>query len=319
MQEAPELPALRVGIVGCGGIGQTHLQAYRALGITPTALADTSAAAREAAVAAYGGRPYADYREMFASEQLDAVSICTPPSLHRPIAEAALEAGIAVLCEKPMATTTEACEAMIATAERTGTLLSVGFCHRFQPHIERLKELIAAGTFGKVVMYRNRFAGHLKDVENTWFSKPSISGGGVLFDTLIHSVDLFRFLIGDPVQVQAVASTSANDLGPMLDVEDTAIIILRTSDGTVGSLEASWRTPPGEWFVTIYGTKGAATVDYGTDELRVRLVGEDGWRVVDVEPGNRFEREIASFLACVRGNATLARHRCRWHWQRPKS
>jgi predicted dehydrogenase len=305
MQAGIDITGLRIGIVGCGGIGRTHMQTYRALGVTPTALADTFAAPLEAAATEYGGRPYYDYREMFQTEQLHAISICTPPGFHREIAEVALEAGIAVLCEKPMATTIEACESMIATAERTGTLLSVGFCHRFQPHVERLKAIVAEGMLGKVLMYRNRFAGHLKEVENTWFSKPAIAGGGVLFDTLVHSVDLFRFLIGEPIQVQAVLSTSANDLGPALQVEDTAIVTLRTSEGILGSLEASWRTPPGEWFVTLYGTAGAATVDYATNELRVQLVGEQGWRVIDVEPGDRFEREIAHFLACTKGEATL--------------
>jgi UDP-N-acetylglucosamine 3-dehydrogenase len=295
---------LRIGIVGCGGIGRTHLQAYRALGVAPVALADPFDAPLRAAVDEYGGTPYADYADMFGQERLDAVSVCTPPALHQPITEAALAHGIAVLCEKPMATTVEACQAMIAAAEHSGTLLSVGFCHRFQPHVERLKEMVADGSLGTVRMFRNRFAGHLPNVENLWFSKPAVAGGGVLFDTSVHSVDLFRHLIGDPVQVQALMSTMASDLGPALEVEDTAIMSLRTADGALGVIEASWRTPPGEWFVTLYGTRGAATVDYGTDELRVRLASDDTWRVVPVEPGNRFERELAHFLQCVRGLAT---------------
>jgi predicted dehydrogenase len=205
-----------------------------------------------------------------------------------------------------MATTIEACESMIATAERTSALLSVGFCHRFQPHVERLKEIVAEGTLGKVLAYRNRFAGHLSQVENTWFSNPAIAGGGVLFDTLVHSVDLFRFVIGEPVQVQAVLSTSANDLGPALEVEDTAIVTLRTSEGTLGSLEASWRTPPGEWIVTLYGTAGTATIDYAADELRVQIVGEKGWRVIDVEPGI-----ASSAKSLISSHVSKAKQRCR--------
>jgi predicted dehydrogenase len=90
---------LRIGIVGCGGIGRTHLRTYGALGIIPTALADTFAASLESAATEYGGTAYSDYREMIQQEQLDAISICTPPGFHREIAETALEAGIAVLCE----------------------------------------------------------------------------------------------------------------------------------------------------------------------------------------------------------------------------
>src|SRR3954453_23674890 len=126
---------LRVGIVGCGGIGRTHLNAYRANGISPTALVEPNPTALAAAGAEYGGTPYPDYRAMFAATQLDAISICTPPAAHHEIAIAAAEAGCAILCEKPMATTVEDCEAMVAAARRAGVVLTVGFCHRFQPEI----------------------------------------------------------------------------------------------------------------------------------------------------------------------------------------
>ncbi|MDQ3855186.1 MAG: Gfo/Idh/MocA family oxidoreductase, partial [Chloroflexota bacterium] len=220
--------------------------------------------------------------------------------LHRDATVTALEAGTAVLCEKPMATSVADCEAMIAAADRTGKLLSVGFCHRFQPHIERLRELAQGGTLGTILMFRNRFAGHLPGVENTWFSKRAVAGGGVMFDTAVHSVDLFRFLVGEPERVDAVAATSTTQLGPALDVEDTAIMLLRSRSGVLGVIETSWRTPPGEWSVTLYGTGGSATVTYDPEELRVRLATERDWRRQDVEPGNRFIRELTHFLDCVR-------------------
>ena len=295
---------LRIGIVGCGGIGKTHLQAYRANGVRPVALAEANPDALAAARAEYGGQPFTDYREMFASTSLDAVSVCTPPAVHRQVAEAALAAGAAVLCEKPLAPTVEECESMAAAAERAGRLLSVGFCHRFQPHIEQLRDMAAGGALGTILMFRNRFAGHLPGVEHTWFSRPEVAGGGVMFDTCVHSVDLFRYFVGEPEQVQAIAAATASELGPALEVEDSAIITLRTARGVLGVIEASWRTPPGEWNVTLYGTAGTATVDYGANELRVQLAAVSAWHVVGVPPGNRFEREIAHFLDCVRGAAT---------------
>jgi len=295
---------LRIGIVGCGGIGRTHLNAYRANGITPAALVEPNPAALAAAVAEYGGTPYPDYRAMFAATQLDAISICTPPAAHREIAVAAAEAGCAILCEKPMATTVEDCEAMVAAAARARVVLTVGFCHRFQPEIERLRDMIRGDELGTVLMFRNRFAGHLRAVEQTWFARPEVAGGGVIFDTCVHSVDLFRYLIGDAASVQAISATTASALGPALAVEDSAIISLRTAGGVLGVIEASWRTPPGEWTVTVYGTGGTATMDYGTGELRLRSDGTEEWRVIAVPEGDRFVREVAHFLACVRGEAT---------------
>lgn len=303
MTEELRPEGLRIGIVGCGGIGRTHLQAYRAIGVTPMGLAEPNTATLATAQAEYGGEPFTDYREMFASTTLDAISICTPPVTHAESAEAALAAGIAVLCEKPLATTVEACESMMAAAERAQRLLSVGFCHRFQPQIERLHALISDGTLGTVLMFRNRFAGHLPDVEDRWFARLEIAGGGVMIDTCVHSVDLFRYLIGEPVQVQAMTSTRESALGPALEVEDSAIISLRTAAGELGMIEASWRTPPGEWMVSVFGTAGMATMDYGTNELRLRLAHDEGWQVIDVPDASRFEREIQHFLSCIRGVA----------------
>ena len=301
MTEELHAPGLRIGVVGCGGIGRTHLQAYRAIGAAPVALAEPNPAALAAVQTEYGGQPFADYREMLAAAALDAISICTPPATHAEIAEAALGAGIAVLCEKPLATTVEACESMLAAAARAGQLLSVGFCHRFQPHIEQLHRLIRAGTLGTVIMLRNRFAGYLRGVEQTWFARAEVAGGGVMFDTCVHSVDLFRYLIGEPVQVQAMMSTIETELGPALEVEDSAIISLRTEAGALGVIEASWRNPPGEWVLTVYGTAGMATMDYGTNQLSVRLADDEGWRIIAVPDGDRFERELQHFLSCVQG------------------
>lgn len=293
----------RVGIVGCGTIGRTHLNAYRANGVRPVAVADASIESVKSMAEQSGARPYVRYKEMLASEELDVVSVCTPPALHCEITLAALDAGAAVLCEKPMALTVGECELMAGAARRQGKLLTVGFCHRFQPQIVALRKMVECGQLGTVMMFRNRFAGYMPSVENTWFSRPEISGGGVIFDTCIHSVDLFRYLIGNVDQVRALTSTTETDLGPALEVEDSAIITLKSTSGALGVIEASWRTQPGEWTVSVYGTAGSAIFDYDSGELRVRMADEPGWKAVEVLEGNRFELEIANFLECLRGEA----------------
>src|SRR5687768_8291438 len=100
---SPDYAAPRVGIIGLGTIGRTHIATWRANGITPVAFADAVPAALEAAVAEHGGEGFADGLALIASGSVDIVSICTPPVFHRELAIAALEAGVAVLCEKPMA------------------------------------------------------------------------------------------------------------------------------------------------------------------------------------------------------------------------
>lgn len=296
-------PNPRVGIIGVGGIGKTHLGSWAANGIAPAAIADANPETLASAVAEHGGQAFATGLDLIASGAVDVVSICTPPAFHADLAVASLEAGIAVLCEKPLATTIGDAERVAATVERTGTLFAMGFCHRYQPHIEALKAMIDGGELGVIREFRNRFAGHLANVEQTWFSNPEIAGGGVLADTTIHSIDLFRYLVGDPVHIHALTSSCESGLGPSLDVEDTGVIILRSGEGVLGVLESSWRTPAGEWIVAVHGTDGSAIVDYANLSLRVCTAGGD-WADVAVPEGDRFVREIAAFIACWRGEDT---------------
>jgi predicted dehydrogenase len=300
MASSARLP--RVGIIGIGTIGRTHIRAWSENGVTPVAFADANQVALEATIAEFGGQPFADGLDLIASGAIDVVSVCTPPVFHRELVIAALEARVAVLCEKPMARTLADAEAMFEVARRTGTLFSIGFCHRFQPHIEALKAMIDDGELGTVMSYRNRFAGHKANAEQTWFANPEIAGGGVLADTSVHSIDTFRYLIGDPVHIHAFTSTRETELGPKLAVDDTAVLTLQTADGTIGVIESSWRTPGGEWSFAVYGTRGTALFDYTTMKLQV-LGADKVLRDIEVEAGDRFQREFAHFIACWRGEA----------------
>ena len=296
--------SLRIGIIGCGGIGRTHFNAWSQAGYAPVALVDTVPGAAVALAGSSGAQAYTDIATFLTEASLDIVSICTPPSTHRELVVAAMAAGIHVLCEKPLAPTVADCEAMIAAATAANKLLSVGFCHRFQPHIETMKALIDAGAIGDVIMFRNRFAGHMSNVESKWFSDPVLAGGGVMMDTSVHSVDLFRHLIGDAVSIQASAVTRTTELGPALRVEDTAVILLTSATGVIGTIEASWRTPPGEWVVTVYGTRGSLTMDY--DSMQLWQTDATGKRQqVTVTDGDRFVNEVTHFAKCVTGKAPL--------------
>ncbi len=292
----------RVGIIGAGGIGKTHARAWRANGVTPAAVADVNGEAASNLAEHIDATAWDDPATMLAAGELDIVSICTPPATHPALVEAAIAAGLAVICEKPLADTLAGAERIATAVKANDALVTVGFCHRFQPHIEVMRQMIADGAIGTPMSFRNRFAGHNADVEKTWFANPALSGGGALIDSSIHSVDLFRYLIGDPVQVAAVASTRETELGPALDVEDTGAMVLRAEDGTIGVIEASWRTPVGEWTVTIHGTGGTLEVDYGEMTLRHRPAGGE-WQAVAVPEGDRFEREIAHFIDVWKGEA----------------
>ena len=296
--------ALRIGIIGCGGIGKTHIAAWTSAGYPPVALCDAVPGVATGVAGPIGAAAYTDVAAMLAEARLDIVSICTPPTSHSALAIQALRAGVHVLVEKPLAPTVAECDAIIAAATDSGRLLTVGFCHRFQPQIEAMAAAIAAGRIGVPRMFHNRFAGVMPDVHTRWFSDPALAGGGVMLDTCVHSVDLFRHLCGEVVRVRASANTRATPDGPALQVEDSAVITLTSADGVIGVIEASWRTAPGVWTVVVYGSAGSLTMDYDTMQLTHRDAAGNA-SVIAVPDGDRFVREVAHFAACVRGEATL--------------
>ena len=138
---------MRVGVIGLGTIGQTHLAALRRLPRTAIYGADPTPLARDRA-RPHTARCFDDYRELLSSIQLDGVVIATPPRTHVEIALAALQSGTAVLCEKPLALTESDCEILVRAADTSRKPFLVGFCHRFQPQLRALKQVIDARVLG---------------------------------------------------------------------------------------------------------------------------------------------------------------------------
>jgi predicted dehydrogenase len=268
---------LRVAVIGAGGIGGTHLRAYAAWPdlCEVVALADVDRAAAEEKAAPFGAGVYTDAVAMLDDVRPDAVSICTPPKLHLPLAEAVAARGIACLCEKPPARTVAETEAIVAAFAGSSTLLQFAFCHRFHRPVQQAQELIASGQLGRVIQIYNRFAFRFTRAGHSWFTDAEMAGGGVLIDTLVHSIDIFRALAGEIAHVVG-------------------------ANGAIGSLNCSWVTPVSEAEVRIYGTEGEAVVDYGkAGGLHYRLAGDQEWTALPFDTPDRFVRQAEHFLGCV--------------------
>lgn len=288
---------LRVAVIGAGGIGATHLGAYAAWPelCEIVGVADVDRAAAEEKAAGCGAAAYGDPTAMLDALRPDAVSICTPPKFHLPLAEAVAERGIACLCEKPPARTLEETEATVAAFAASDAPLQFAFCHRFHRPVQQAQELIGAGRLGRVIQVYNRFAFRFSRAGSSWFTDAGLAGGGVLIDTLVHSIDIFRFLAGEVVSVDAAVSTTLP-----VAVEDSASLQVVAAGGAIGSLNCSWVTPVSEAEVRIYGTEGEAVIDYGSpDGLRYRLAGDPGWTVLPFDAPDRFVQQAEHFLRCV--------------------
>ncbi|GBC94496.1 Inositol 2-dehydrogenase [bacterium HR16] len=295
---------LRVGLIGAGGIGRTHLASYeRVREAQIVAIVDINEETARTAAQRAGAQAFRDVEQMLRHVELDAVDICTPPSAHLEAALLAMEHGLHVLCEKPLAHQPDAARQMVRAAEEKGVKLMTAFCHRFHPPIAALKRLIEAGELGEVVMFRNRFAGPFKGVEERWFSDKEVAGGGVLMDTSVHSIDLFRFLIGEVARVQAVTRQTNPAIG---EVEDTAIALLSTADNRMGVVEASWVLAAGFNVVEVYGTEGAAMVHYWDGfKSRYKTNKMDDWQPLEESGADRFVGEIQHFVDACLGRTEL--------------
>lgn len=316
---------LRVGVVGLGWAGQQHMDRYADRPDVELA----GIAGLEAGVRAELARRYdvplavADWQELIAHGELDAVSVATPTFLHAPVAIAALEAGAHVLTEKPMARTSAEAEAMVAAARAAGRVLQVAFNYRHRGDISALREQVEAGTLGRVYHARAwwlRRAGI--PTLGSWFTNREMSGGGPLIDLGVHVLDATLQLMGSPT-VEAVSAVTHAELGPRglggaatekqgvgsaYEVEDLAVVLLRMSDGGSLALESSWAThrPSGdELAITLYGTDAGAelrVVDYAP-QTTVRIHGSapDGVDDLDLpeRPGTGHVGVVDGFLDAV--------------------
>jgi predicted dehydrogenase len=241
----------------------------------------------------------ADHRDLLSTVGLDGVVIATPPSTHREIALAALETGVGVLCEKPLAITLADCAAISDAANTARGPFQVGFCHRFQPEVEALLGLVHSGSLGDPVLINIAFVHGLTEQGREWITDPAHAGGGVLFDSGSHAIDLFRYLIGDIDGIHGLTGVLAQ--GP---VEDTSVVCL-SSGNVLGTISLSWKTPPWQGLVEVIGTNGQARVEYERDRahLRVRTAAA-AWRTVRTRNISRFVSQMRQFLACIRGEDT---------------
>jgi predicted dehydrogenase len=289
---------IRVAVIGAGGIAGAHLRAYatQVERCEIVGIADVDESAAEARVEEYGGQAFTDGVALIEQLQPEAVSICTPPKYRIPYVEAAAARGIAVLCEKPPARTLAETQAIVDAMR--GSLLQFAFCHRFHAPLNAAQDLIRSGTLGTLVQIENRFAFRFARAGKSWFTEADIAGGGILIDTLVHSIDIFRALTEQEIErTQAYVSSTLP-----IEAEDSASLLVRSGSGVLGTLNCSWVTPVADSFVRIHGTEGQAVIDYNAAAgLRYKLAEDADWTETRIEAPDRFARQAAHFLDCVEG------------------
>ena len=252
-----------IGIIGAGGISETHARAAEAI-----------AGARVAAVwgqnrdkarrlgGRHGAIVYDDLPGLLAHDKLDLVLIGSPSGLHAEHGIAAAERGLHVLVEKPIDISTSRADDLIRACERAGVRLGVFFQDRMQPDLRELKRFVAAGKLGRLILASAKikwFRAPEYYLASRWRGTPGLDGGGALINQGIHTVDLLLWLLGDARRVSARTATSLHDI----EVEDTCVAWLEFASGALATLEAATSAYPGyARRVELTGTEGTIVVEY---------------------------------------------------------
>ncbi|MCK4403267.1 MAG: Gfo/Idh/MocA family oxidoreductase [Dehalococcoidia bacterium] len=274
---------LRVGVIGVGAMGRNHARIYSELSdIELIGVADINQNLATSIAQSYECKTYADYNDLL-SENLDAVSIAVPTTLHKKVALDAIKKRINILIEKPIADTVENADEIMEAAQQKGVKLMIGHVERFNPAIIKLKELIGKGLLGDIISISAKRVGPYN---------PRIRDVGIILDLGTHDIDIMSYLCSERIkEVYASAGSVVHSH------EDHAIITLNFNNGSSGVIETNWLTPHKIRNLTVIGSKGIAEVDYIQSSLRI--FDKEWVRDAKIEKEEPLKLELLHFIACM--------------------
>ncbi len=259
----------RVGIIGCGLIGQKRAKALGEAGRVVACADLDERRARAVAGQHEGARAFTEWQQLIALPNLDIVIVATQHDSLASITLAAIEAGRHVLVEKPAARSPSELEPVIAAARRKGVKVHVGFNHRYHRALRKAREIFDSGALGELMFIRARY-GHGGRIayDEEWRARPEISGGGELIDQGPHLIDLARWFLGDFKDVQGFAHTYFWNM----PVDDNGFLLLKTEKKQVAFLHASCTEWKNLFSMEIYGRDGKLDISglggsYGVERL----------------------------------------------------
>lgn len=282
---------MRVGVIGAGAMGQNHIRIYsRIPGVELVGIADIDPYRVASLSREYNVQGYTDFKKLL-KQDLDAVSIVVPTTLHGKVALEAIDHGTNLLIEKPICDTVETACQVNRAAEKQKITLAVGHVERFNPAVIKMKEIIQHGDLGKVVSISTNRVGPYN---------PRIRDVGVIIDLGVHDIDIISHLYGSPIkEVYALAGSVVHSF------EDHASIVMRLGDDRSGVIETNWLTPHKARKLTAIGTEGVAYGDYM--EQKVSIHYKEWINESRIEKKEPLASELQDFLqACEKGTEPAA-------------
>ena len=297
---------MNVAIIGCGLIG--HKRANALAGCRLVACADSiRERAEELARKCSGVEVVPDWRGVVERPDVDIIIVSTSHDVLSEVTIASLQAGKHVLVEKPAARSVSELDLVIDAAEKSKTLVRVGFNHRYHPAFIKAMEIVASGEMGQLMFIRGRYGhGGRIGYDKEWRAVKELSGGGELMDQGVHLIDLARIFLGDFHDVQGAAHTYFWNM----PVEDNGFMLLKTTMKQVAFLHASWTEWKNTFSFEIYGKEAKIDISglggsYGVERLAYyKMLPQMGppETVIWEYPGsdNSLEVEFAEFVEDIR-------------------
>jgi len=277
---------MRAGVIGIGAMGQHHVRIYSEMeDVELVGISDISKSRVNELSGQYGVKGYTDHMQLL-KQDLDVVSIVVPTTLHKLIGFDAINAGVNILMEKPIADTLENARELTDAAKSAGIKLMVGHIERFNPAVMKLKEIIESDVLGKIVSICTRRVGPYN---------PRIRDVGVILDIGVHDIDVISYLYGKRVnEVYAIAGANIHSM------DDHAAIMLRFDHEFSGLVEVNWLTPHKVRKLTAIGLKGVAYLDYLDQTLEVH--DKDWIRKAKIEKEEPLKKELEYFINAILTN-----------------
>lgn len=302
---------IKVGFIGVGGMGLGQAGAFsKASGCTVAAASDLS----DKSLARFSqqfpkAKTFKSYKDLLADTSIDAVVVSTPTLLHKDVCIDAMKAGRPVLTEKPMGRTVADCHKMNDVSEKTGKLLMVAHCRRFDPDWGCWAKIVKSGVIGGPVVFRNISAGDFTAYStSTWFLDDKL-GGGPLIDGAIHNYDFGVFTFGDPESVVA----SSIKLKPSVTAIDTGTAVVRYKSGNQVMVSWSWAVS-GQGATDVLGPGGSIAWgpgDLATPDLDTKNYGYyrtsnprgDKKKLHKFKRSDMYVTQAKHFIDCINGKA----------------
>ncbi|ANE45320.1 oxidoreductase [Paenibacillus swuensis] len=290
---------MKVAVVGCGGMGSIHAHSYAKMpAVKLVGVCDIRMEMAEELAGETGTTAFGSLEAMITAVDPDVVSITLPSYLHKDYVCKAADFGKHIICEKPLALTSNDAEEISRYCEHKGVQLYVGHVVRFFPEYVRMKQEIDAGRVGRVGVAHARRVGEHPGNKSLWFKEMEKSGG-VILDLMVHDIDYMRWTLGE---VKSVYCLNHRD-----EKMDYALVTLVFHNGTIANLEGFWGYPGSfRTSAEFAGSKGIIQNDsMASQSLHIRKasVNFDRSKFAEVpqSPGYKspYDLELAHFLACI--------------------